>query len=277
MNRLAHNYVVGATSGTALIVAAVVAFVLLVSLQTLQERSGLPIGLGGSDGGAPSAPAKTAPPPAARQATSSGSLSVSRGQAAQAQTAAAVTPARRDRVSVTRGNTTAAGEHGAGRLSSGAPALNPNAGSNPPANVAPTPPATVAPTPPANLDSTPPANVAPGPRGESTFPGRTGGVDQVGGQGRGASGDGTAPPTYSPPSDVESSPEPPPSSENDESSTPTEPNCPDGGSDSLAPADEGSGGDALHAVPATTPASTDAVANGLDSPPVGGEPVSFGS
>ena len=263
MNRLAHNYVVGATSGTALIVAAVVAFVLLVSLQTLQERSGLPIGLGGSDGGAPSAPAKTAPPPAARQATSSGSLSISRGQAAQAQTAAAVRPAKRDRASVTRGNTTAAGQHGPGRLSSGAPALNPSTGSSPPATVAPTPPATVAPTPPANVDSTPPADVAQGPRGESTFPGRTRGVDQVDGQGDGVSGEETAPPTYSPPSDVESSPEPPPSSENDESSTPTEPNCPDGGSDSLAPA--------------TTPASTNAVANGLDSPPVGGESVNFGS
>lgn len=63
MNRLAHNYVVGARSGAALVAAAILAFVLIVSLPRLEELpvSGLELG-GGSDSAAPAsvAPARVA-------------------------------------------------------------------------------------------------------------------------------------------------------------------------------------------------------------------------
>src|ERR1044072_3310033 len=54
MVRQARNYMAGAVSGTALIAAAVVAFIMLVSLQSLRDW---PLaGLGGGNEGASSAP-----------------------------------------------------------------------------------------------------------------------------------------------------------------------------------------------------------------------------
>jgi hypothetical protein len=62
LNRLTQSYEVGAISGTATIIAAVVAFVMLVSLQTLQEWPISGLGLGnGDDRGAARAPGPSAP------------------------------------------------------------------------------------------------------------------------------------------------------------------------------------------------------------------------
>ncbi len=60
MNRFAHNYVVGAMSGTAVIAIAVAAFVLLVSMQAVRDwpASGLGLQIGRDDG--PSTPNETA-------------------------------------------------------------------------------------------------------------------------------------------------------------------------------------------------------------------------
>lgn len=52
MNRFAHNYVVGAMSGTAVIAVAIAAFVLLVSMQAVRDwpASGLGLHIGRDDG-----------------------------------------------------------------------------------------------------------------------------------------------------------------------------------------------------------------------------------
>ncbi|HEY0391738.1 MAG TPA: hypothetical protein VGC63_08520 [Solirubrobacterales bacterium] len=67
MVRQAHTYLAGAVSGTALIAAAVVAFVLLVSLQAIKDWPLAGIG-GGSDGSAVSAGRPAAPANAAAHA-----------------------------------------------------------------------------------------------------------------------------------------------------------------------------------------------------------------
>ncbi len=58
MIRQAHTYLAGAVSSTALVAAAVVAFVMLVSFQALRDWPLAGIGIGGDDGAAvgPSAP-----------------------------------------------------------------------------------------------------------------------------------------------------------------------------------------------------------------------------
>src|SRR3954452_22722873 len=57
MIRQAHTYLAGAVSGTALVAAAVVAFVMLVSFQALRDWPLAGISLGGDDSAAtPSAP-----------------------------------------------------------------------------------------------------------------------------------------------------------------------------------------------------------------------------
>src|SRR4051812_8660375 len=62
MIRQAHTYLAGAVSSTALIAAAVVAFVMLVSFQALRDWPLAGIGIGGDDSAAvgPSAPASGA-------------------------------------------------------------------------------------------------------------------------------------------------------------------------------------------------------------------------
>ena len=63
MIRQAHTYLAGAVSGTALVAAAVVAFVLLVSFQALKDwpLAGISIGGGDSAATAPSAPGSGTP------------------------------------------------------------------------------------------------------------------------------------------------------------------------------------------------------------------------
>ena len=65
MNRFAHNYIVGAMSGTAVIAVAVAAFVLLVSMQAVRDwpASGLGLHIGRDDGhSAPNGTATQATP-----------------------------------------------------------------------------------------------------------------------------------------------------------------------------------------------------------------------
>jgi hypothetical protein len=64
VNRFTQSYVVGAMSGTAMVVAAVLAFVLLISVQAVRDwpGSGISIGLGHDDSGVAVGPAHKAPP-----------------------------------------------------------------------------------------------------------------------------------------------------------------------------------------------------------------------
>src|SRR5690348_16899651 len=78
VNRFTQSYVVGAMSGTAMVVAAVVAFVLLISFQAVRDwpGNGISIGIGHDESGVAVGPARKAPPgvgnpvPAARPAVS---------------------------------------------------------------------------------------------------------------------------------------------------------------------------------------------------------------
>jgi hypothetical protein len=64
VNRFTQSYVVGAMSGTAMVVAAIVGFVLLISVQAVRDwpGSGISIGLGHDDSGVAVGPAHKAPP-----------------------------------------------------------------------------------------------------------------------------------------------------------------------------------------------------------------------
>ena len=97
MNRFAHNYVVGAMSGTAVIAVAVAAFVLLVSMQAVRDwpASGLGLHIGRDDG--PSATNGTATQATPRHsATLSGDAIVAGGGAgATATTTKAGGPGKR--------------------------------------------------------------------------------------------------------------------------------------------------------------------------------------
>ena len=80
VNRFAHNYVVGAMSGTAVIAVAVAAFVLLVSMQAVRDwpASGLGLQIGRDDG--PSTTNETAPQATPRHSAAvSGDAIVCRG------------------------------------------------------------------------------------------------------------------------------------------------------------------------------------------------------
>jgi hypothetical protein len=130
---LTQSYVVGAISGTATIVAAVVAFVMLVSMQTLQEWpiSGLDPGLGGGDsGGATRAPESRTPAP---NQTSAVAPSASLG-AAQAPTVAAGTE-RHGHAGIGGGSAITGSGDGSGDIATGAPtAFSPSRGSEPPSD-----------------------------------------------------------------------------------------------------------------------------------------------
>ena len=85
MIRQAHTYLAGAVSSTALVAAAVVAFVLLVSFQALRDWPLAGIGIGGDDSAAtgPSAPGSgSATSPAETGAAAAGPV-VAKGSARQ--------------------------------------------------------------------------------------------------------------------------------------------------------------------------------------------------
>ena len=118
MNRWAHSYVLGAASGTAVIVAALVAFMLLVSFQAFQEWPVSGIGLGSSsgDGGAGSAPDSKRPPPAAttREAVPSAALDARQGVATRAGSTTASTRHRQAGVGVGNATNGGGGDVGSG-------------------------------------------------------------------------------------------------------------------------------------------------------------------
>ena len=97
MNRFAHNYVVGAMSGTAVIAIAVAAFVLLVSMQAVRDwpASGLGLQIGRDDG--PSAPNGTATQATPRHsaAPSGAAIIAGGGAGATATTTTAGGPGKR--------------------------------------------------------------------------------------------------------------------------------------------------------------------------------------
>jgi hypothetical protein len=129
LNRLTQSYVVSAISGMAIIIAAVVAFVMLVSLQTLQEWpiSGFGLGLGnGENSGATRAPEIGTPTP-----NQTATVALNASPPIQAPTVAAGT-ARNGQAGLGDGSAISGGANGTGHESTGAPtAVPPSAGSGP--------------------------------------------------------------------------------------------------------------------------------------------------
>jgi hypothetical protein len=80
MIRQAHTYLAGAVSSTALVAAAVVAFVLLVSLQALKEWPLAGIGIGGEDS-AVTGPSEPGAAPASASAQAAGAAATVAGPA----------------------------------------------------------------------------------------------------------------------------------------------------------------------------------------------------
>jgi len=105
MIRQAHTYLAGAVSGTALIAAAVVAFVMLVSIQALRDWPLAGISLGGDDNAA-SAPSSTGGTPASQAGQASGGPSA--GAAGSAAGSRSSGPAE-DRAAGTQGTRVATG------------------------------------------------------------------------------------------------------------------------------------------------------------------------
>lgn len=105
MIRQAHTYLAGAVSGTALIAAAVVAFVMLVSIQALRDWPLAGISLGGDDNAA-SAPSSTGGTPASQAGQASGGPTA--GAAGRAAGSRSSGPAG-DRVAGTQGTRVASG------------------------------------------------------------------------------------------------------------------------------------------------------------------------
>jgi hypothetical protein len=128
---LTHSYLVGAISGTTMIVAAVVAFVMIVSLQTLQDWpiSGFGLGPGkGERSGAKRAHGTGTPTPSQ---TAAAARSTSPPGATQAPIIAAAT-AHDGRAGLGGGSEVGGHTKGAGDVSTGAPtAVTPSPGSGP--------------------------------------------------------------------------------------------------------------------------------------------------
>src|SRR3954469_25806301 len=119
LNRLTQSYVVGAISGTATIVVAVVAFVMLVSLQTLQEWpvSGFGPGSGSGHGDDQAGTRAHGPASPARPTDTATAVPL---QGASKPTAPAG-PARADHAGPRGGGATRGRGKEAGHVSSGAP------------------------------------------------------------------------------------------------------------------------------------------------------------
>ena len=120
---MTQNYVVGAISGTATIAAAIVAFVMLVSLSTLQDWPisglGLPFGNGDS-GGATRAPESRTPAP---KRTAAIAPSTSLGATRAARVAAGTE--RHGHAGVGGGSAIAGSGNGSGDIATGAPTASP--------------------------------------------------------------------------------------------------------------------------------------------------------
>jgi hypothetical protein len=127
LNRLTQSYVVSAISGMAIITAAVVAFVMLVSLQTLQEWPISGLGLGNRDNsGATRPPEKGTPTP-----NQTIIVAPSASPPTQAPIVAAGT-ARNGQAGLGDGSAIAGGANETGDESTGAPtAVSPSPGSGP--------------------------------------------------------------------------------------------------------------------------------------------------
>jgi uncharacterized membrane protein YgcG len=180
MNRLAHSYVVGATAGMSLIAAAVVGFVLLVSMQAMQEWpvSGLNVGIGNDDKGIGVSPARELPSTAPAQSpTLSGPVGVGAARPAPSQAAPTVAhPPRTDR-HPGGGGAAQDGRDGAGRISAGSVA---GPRSAPTSHSPATPPSVPAPTPSTGSGHGNSGNGS-GSQGHSTSGGNSGTSESGGG------------------------------------------------------------------------------------------------
>jgi hypothetical protein len=210
VNRFTQSYVVGAVSGTAMVAAAIVAFVVLISFQAVRDwpGSGIGIGVGHDDSGVAVSPARKVPPgvatpvPAAHPAVSA---------AAVARTAAppAAAPGHRQARSHDHGTAVDAplGRGGISRGSqiSGTPARGGAPAATPVAQPAPTAPAS--PAQPANGNGHGAAHTnatgtsSPGNGGPSGSGGNGGGQGNGNGHGagpHGAAAENAAPTTTAP-------------------------------------------------------------------------------
>jgi hypothetical protein len=130
---LTQNYVVGAISGTATIAAAVVAFVMLVSLNTLQDWpiSGLGLPFGNGDSGGAAREHEPRSPAPNRTAAVAPGASLGATQAPEG----AADAARHGQAGVGGGNAIAGSRTGSGDIATGTPTASPpSSGSAPPSD-----------------------------------------------------------------------------------------------------------------------------------------------
>jgi hypothetical protein len=177
LNRLAHSYVVGARSGAAVIGAAVVAFMLLVSMRGLDELpvSGLVLGRGDDGSATPQhvAPARVAARPATSRSATAPAGGVAQQRRALAPVPSAATAPRQSHRSATAGHQRQSISVGdvAGRTSTGrANGDTVKQHGAPPSSEAATPPSTAATSPAA--DPAPAAS----PTGDASGRGSGGGA-----------------------------------------------------------------------------------------------------